>query len=542
MRRLVLIFWWCWAGMAQTTQPADANSLARVEGRVMNSATGEPLRKAEVLVHGGAGGEYSATTDAAGHFAVERIAPGNYTITIQHQNFAPVNYGATRPGMLGTPVALAAGQSLSAIEVKLTPFGVISGKVVDEDGDPVSGVLITVMRWGYLRGARQLVNAGSGGSTDDRGQFRIHNLATGRYYLVAHPVGSAYYRRSPSTVTKDPVRETYTPTFYPSSPDASSAASVLVSAGQEVPGMDIQLRKSRVYSVQGRVNGAERGHRYSVMLIPKDSTGGMSSGISRSAVVRAEDSTFIVHGVSPGLYSLLVMANGRVSTRQEVSVGDNDIEGLTVPLAEPATIKGRIQMAASATGKTASVKGLRVMLQSADGMMNSPMAEAAEDGSFVMEQVAADRYNLSCLGGDGTYLKTIRWNGQVLNDAAIEVAGGGSATLDLAFEATTAALDGDVKTSGDQPAPGVHVLLVPDSRREMDFRLMLADQNGHFSAKGIAPGAYTALAVDTPMGGMPDPALLKALEKDTTAVTVDENGHATVSLKVIPQAALDAVQ
>ena len=71
---------------------------------------------------------------------------------------------------------------------------------------------------------------------------------------------------------------------------------------------------------------------------------------------------------------------------------------------------------------------------------------------------------------------------------------------------------------------------------------MMADQNGHFTAKSIAPGGYTVLAVDTAIYGMPDAALLKALEKFSTFATVDQAGEATVSLKLIPEAEIEAAQ
>ena len=113
--------------------------------------------------------------------------------------------------------------------------------------------------------------------------------------------------------------------------------------------------------------------------------------------------------------------------------------------------------------------------------------------------------------------------------------------LELEFAATSAQIDGDVK-AGDQPAPGASILLVPANRHESDFRFMMADQHGHFSATGVAPGGYTALAADTAIYDMPDPALLKALEKFTAYVLVDRNGQATVSLKLIPEAEIEAAQ
>ena len=173
--------------------------------------------------------------------------------------------------------------------------------------------------------------------------------------------------------------------------------------------------------------------------------------------------------------------------------------------------------------------------------MNVPSANTADDGSFGLDEVPADRFKVNCSPLDGAYLKTIRWNGQDTHDGTVEMIGGGTGTLELEFASTTAEIDGDVKAD-DQPAPGASVLLVPAARRESDFRFMMADQNGHFSAKGVAPGGYTLLAVDTAIYGMPDAALLKALEKFSTYVTVDQSGQATASLKLIPEAEIEAVQ
>jgi len=514
-------FWlllWCYPpAWAQS-----ADSVARIEGRVINAVTGEPLRKATASI-----GDYSATTDASGKFAIEKIPPGNYSLAVEHQNFAGARYGSR--------MTLSAGQSLTGIELKMTPFGVISGKVLDTDGDPVSGVQVSVMRWGYMRGGRRLVNAGPGASTDDRGMFRVYNLASGRYFLVAHPTGSvsAYpigaERRSPP-------QEMYVTTYYPSGADSSGAAAILVSAGQEAPGMDIQLRRTKVVSVSGRVSGMQSGTRYSISLVPKDQ--GSAGGASRGAVVRQEDSTFTLHGVSPGTYWLLLIPAGHVTTKQELVVGESDIEGLTVPVLETSTVKGKIILPASTESR-----GLRLTLQPTDFEMFTPSATPGPDGNFTLDQVTPDRYRVTCFPPPGTYLKTVRWNNEVSNDQVIEVSGGGG-NLELTFEATTAQIEGDVKTADDQTAAGVRVLLIPDSRRASDFRLAMTDQNGHYLAKAVAPGAYTAVALETPtIGEMPDAELMKALAKDAVTVSVDENAHATApALKVVSQAQLESLQ
>ncbi len=547
MLRAFLLMFLCHPATAQGQQPADPSTLARVEGRVLNSVTGEPLRKAEVRL----GGEYMATTDGAGHFAIDQVAPGSYNLTAQHQNFSIQSYGATRPGLPGKKISLSAGQQQSNLELKLTPFGVISGKVIDEDGDPVTGVSITVMKWGFMQGGRRLLPSGGGSSTNDRGEFRIYNLPAGRYFVAARPVGADRFMplvdTSGRAVTphRDQIHEAYSMTYYPSSPDVASAAAVILSAGQEAAGRDIQLRKTRIFSVEGKVIGYSHGQRVSVLLQPQDSSSIAPFLGGRGNSSRQEDASsthFVFAGVNSGQYTIVAMVNNHVGGHQEISVGDSDVSGIIVTTSDSGGVKGKVVFETGNTGQTPVLKGLRVSLTPVQAMqMNMPNASTADDGSFGMDEVPAARFKVSCSPIEGAYLKTVRWNGQISNDGAVEMTGGGTGMLELVFAPTSAVIDGDVK-SGDDPAPGASVLLVPASRRESDFRYMMTDQNGHFSAKGVAPGGYTVMAVDTAIYLMPDQALLKALEKFSVFATVDQSGQATVSLKLIPEAEIEAVQ
>src|SRR5260370_41169007 len=68
-------------GNTQPTQPKDRCS---VEGQVMNSLTGEPIRKAHITLNhmGPTNGQgpstYGGVTDPAGRFAIQDIEPGPY--------------------------------------------------------------------------------------------------------------------------------------------------------------------------------------------------------------------------------------------------------------------------------------------------------------------------------------------------------------------------------------------------------------------------------------------------------------------------------
>jgi hypothetical protein len=96
----------------------------RVEGTVTNSVTGAGVKKAEITMSGGKGG--SATTDAAGHFAIENIQPDKYWIQIACPGYSfPPGAGQQKPVTVGEE------QEVKDIALKLMPLGVVSGHVRD---------------------------------------------------------------------------------------------------------------------------------------------------------------------------------------------------------------------------------------------------------------------------------------------------------------------------------------------------------------------------------------------------------------------------
>jgi protocatechuate 3,4-dioxygenase beta subunit len=60
----------------------------------------------------------------------------------------------------------------------------ISGRVIDEAGEPMGGVTVYAMRPAYFQGRRTLVPATGGLQTvrtDETGQYRIIGIAPGTY-------------------------------------------------------------------------------------------------------------------------------------------------------------------------------------------------------------------------------------------------------------------------------------------------------------------------------------------------------------------------
>src|ERR1700722_3244276 len=122
MRSAALLLLWVLNAPAQTDKPKE---LSRIEGRVVNSVTGEPVRKAAVtLVYvGSAPGRndwlrnYSTVSDSKGSFAIADIESGKYRLQARRNGFLDLEYGAYASQATGTPLELETPEQLKDIEL-----------------------------------------------------------------------------------------------------------------------------------------------------------------------------------------------------------------------------------------------------------------------------------------------------------------------------------------------------------------------------------------------------------------------------------------
>src|SRR5207237_2109676 len=179
----------------QQSQPAPTRpeDLSALDGQVVNATTGQPLGKAALTLRrvdgrpgppgvGGAARSYSATSDTSGRFNIPGIEPGKYRLSATRTGFVALEYGARDYAQGGTTLALDPRQRMGDVTVRMTPNGVITGHVVDEDREPVAFLQVQAMRYRYSQGRKQLVPFGSA-NTNDIGEYRIFGLPPGRYYI-----------------------------------------------------------------------------------------------------------------------------------------------------------------------------------------------------------------------------------------------------------------------------------------------------------------------------------------------------------------------
>ncbi len=143
-------------GGGQPQRPArdvrpQPTGTGRISGR-LGSLDGTPVRRAQVRLNAPEiRFSRTATTNSNGVFEFTELPAGRYTLTASKTGYLTLQYGQRRPLEPGKPIDLAAGQALTSLDFALPRGSVITGRVVDEFGEPVPDASVQAMRFQYVR-------------------------------------------------------------------------------------------------------------------------------------------------------------------------------------------------------------------------------------------------------------------------------------------------------------------------------------------------------------------------------------------------------
>ena len=538
---------------APDTKPEDR---CVIEGKVFSAATGEPVKKANLILRradvspnsGYMPTSYSSATDAGGSFAMKDIDPGKYRLSVTRTGFVQGEYGARGPQRPGTTLTLAPGQHLQEVTFRLTPHAVIMGRVVDEDGEPVTNVQVQALRYRFFQGRKQLQPFG-GGSTNDLGEYRMFGLAPGRYFLSAMYRDNMMFEPTVDRSAHQQADEDYVATYYPGTTDPAAASAQDVTAGAQIRGIDFTLRKARTVRIRGRVvipSGFGRS-RAVISLTPRERIGFYT--MNRPAPADA-NGVFEIRGIVPGSYTLVASINGgdrSISMRQPVDVGSGSIDNLVVAIQPAMELSGQIRV----QGETAvNLSDVRLNLRTRDpsGVMfgPTPNGRVKEDGSFTVSNVSPDHFNVGIYGiPEGFYVKSIRSGDDDVLVHGLDLNRGAAGRIDIVLSPNAGIVEGAVQNEKQQPAAGATVVMIPQEKERLDqmsfYKTVTTDQYGRFTIKSIDPGEYKVFAwEDVESGAYMDPDFVKPLENQGSSVTIRENSRESLQLKLIPAEAASA--
>lgn len=466
-------------GLAQ-----EAPKPISVEGMVRNAITGSPISRAHVLVRTfGTGGtnvqNFGTMSDAAGKFIVKDLPAGGFYAYVEASGYTmPIqNY------LNGASGTLAAGDK-KAVELKLIPTGTISGRVLDEDGNPVMAEVTTD------NGSSVVSTAG----TDEKGQYRLSGVEPGKYRIKAKAAsmilgGDAFgeQRADGSVATYDAT------TYYPGVRERAAGARVVVSSGLDQGGMDIRMVRAKPHFIRGMVAGAEGITNLQVMIpLP-------NGGTDRRAGV-GPDKKWTMWKVEPGKIRLFAGGgrNGIYATSApvELEVGDQDIDGVELKFVEPFEFSGHV-IFEDAGAKPADKEraAAKVILTNTIGS-GGFLPNMKEDDSFAVVNGLPNRYRAAVSWKNG-YVKSVQV-GSVANDGPyVDLrAVSGPTTVTVVVGSGMGEVSGSV-TDTKGPVENAMVMLV-EAELVLGTPVLRAKSGagGTYKFSGVVPGKYRLYAAD----------------------------------------------
>ena len=519
-----------------------------IAGHVVNSLTGNPLRKAQARLlrdsptpapPGGADAqaeEPQETISAAdGAFSFKGLAPGAYRVFAERNGFQSRFWGAKDRSSRGQVLRLAPGEERDDIAIELIPLSVITGKVVDEDGDPVAGAQVQVLVPVYSSSGRDLQPRGAA-YTNDLGEYRLYSLEARKYYLRADPQGGNMMGGPRGRHA----REALVAAYYPGSPDQSGAASVDLAPGRQLSGIEFTLHLGHRVTVSGR------------LVAPAGATNLM---ITYSQYIRGGSTTtsfepsdpaghFTMRGLSPGDYILGArcnLAGEDYSAFLPITVGSADVEDLELHPAPTVEVTGRVRFEGPASEKLGSAS---IVLNAKLGHSQS-MAKIQNDGTFASRGLAPDVYHLGLNTTAEAFLKEARWGDLNALESGLDLSAGSSASdVRIVVSAAVGSLEGTVQNDKQEPVAGAAVALRPEASSSADdpyadsrFKGAKSGPDGKFHITGLTPGRYRLMAWDDvdESTARYDPEFVQQILSRGQLIEVGESEHKSVSVQATPK-------
>jgi hypothetical protein len=511
-------------GVAEPFGPDTRRGTASISGRVLATASNVPVRGAEVVATNERGGRVAATTDENGAYRIDRLSEGPWRVTVSKSGYVTWQFGQRRAFQPPPPILLTRDQQFAA-DIALTRGGVISGRIYDAAGDAVAGAQVRVYRARIERGARRLKPVGVTDLTDDMGAFRVYGLPPGDYYVAASmrvaPIDSI-------------VETTYVPTYFPGTGDLAEAQRIRLALGAEAAATFplLPVRPTRISGLVVSASGAPADAFLN--LVSEGSELGRpigTGGVTRS------DGTFTLPDVAPGRYMLKAVLRGDgpdEAGAAPVTVDGNELSGITVVTARPATLRGAIVPDDGASG--ALPANLSVLAYSAHDkgtVIDSGQGLAFEIGSL------SEPFHLTVDGLPRDWaVKEIVVSGMDALDSAIVLSPAEQGIARVVLTNRVTEVTGVVSQVVSTPAS---IVVFPEDtakwgHRSRYVRRVDSDASGTFRITGLPPGEqYLAVALDyvedeehldpeflTTIKSAAFPFLLKDAEKRTLNLNVVE--------------------
>ena len=532
-------------GFPQAPPPArDTSALpatAVIRGHVFDASTGRPLRKVQVRASSPELRENRlAITDNSGAYEIKNLAAGRYQLNASKGSFVSLQYGQTRPFEQGKPLEVHNAQLLDKVDFSLPHGAVVTGRIVDETGEALSNVQVTIQRYQYVNGRRQLAITNIG-STNDIGEYRLFAIPPGQYLI------SATLRAFNFNDAASDDRTGYAPTYYGGSTNVNDAQRITLAVGQQLNDIGIALSPTQLSRISGTAVSSD-GKPLTGGILTLMQTFGAGGFISAMGAQMKPDGSFTINGVTPGDYVLRVQvpvnAPGVVGEQIQasVTVTGEDITDLHLVGVKPSSVIGRVIAAPAAQTDLRELTILSIPKNPTPGLGGNGNTRVNEDGTFELKAQPGMAYlRLNPTGAFATTrIKTVRLNGVEVTDTGFEIRPNEDLRgFEVELTTQMASITGMVTDARGNAARDYTVLIFPRDRErwEPTSRYLSSarpDQDGRYKAQYILPGAYYAIALDyVEQGANSDPDFLERIKERAIEFSITDTEIKSLDLKLV---------
>ncbi len=181
-----------------------------------------------------------------GRFEFTHIPAGKYSLGGAKSGYIPAAYDQHE--QFSTAIVTGAGLDTENLSLRLVATAALTGHVINEFGDPVRSVAVTLWRDDHSAGVGR-TRRSSTDQTDDQGYFEFAPLDAGTFFVSVE--ASPWYAVHTRSIRQEGVPDVptsidsaldvvYLPTYYAGATEVEDATPVLVRGGDHVD-IDIHL-------------------------------------------------------------------------------------------------------------------------------------------------------------------------------------------------------------------------------------------------------------------------------------------------------------
>ncbi|MGG4167943.1 carboxypeptidase regulatory-like domain-containing protein [Rossellomorea vietnamensis] len=394
----------------------------------------------------------SVITDSNGNYMVSGLPPGSYTVVVSAPNYTTESVAAM----------IENGQTTTVNVTLNEDPGTLTGFVRDTNNVPIPGGSVTVQ---ISTGAGIIVATTV---TAPDGSYTVPNLSPGNYTVVA---AASNFQAATQGVTISSNTTSIVNFNLASDPGSISGIVTNAQTGTPIIGANVQVRVVD------------------------------SSGAVIATVLTDENGQYVVNGLAPGIYTVVVSAQDFQTNAATIQVISNQTRDGSIALQpDPGQITGTV---VDSVGSN-PIPGASVSIVNSSGNLITTVLTDT-NGVFMVEGLAPDNYTVNVFANNFQ-------NGMV----GALVSSGQTTPVSIALNPDPGTITGTVSPQ----VPSTIVQLRDVNNVLIDS--VVANQDGTFSFNNLTPGTYTVLA------SAPNYSTAQA------GVSVLANQTSTVGLTLVP--------